>query len=177
MIDAPAGNGLLTVDEADRLYPNDNIEVHRGEVLMMPAPSSRHQALVEKILEEFKAWFRGKPCKPMFGREVRLSEHIRYIPDAVVLCDRSKLTEAGIEGAPDLVVEVKSPSTGDFDTGEKRLEYLKAGVREYWVLDPVKAIGIRWVNGETDVEMVANQMESSIFQGLALDLRVGLWEE
>jgi Uma2 family endonuclease len=57
-------------------------------------------------------------------------------PDIVVYCDRSKLTEAGARGAPDLVVEILSPSTSKKDLNEKFDLYERHGVREYWVVDP-----------------------------------------
>ncbi|MDP3178977.1 MAG: Uma2 family endonuclease, partial [Spirochaetaceae bacterium] len=57
-------------------------------------------------------------------------------PDIVVFCDRSKLTEADARGAPDLVVEILSPSTSKKDQHEKLSLYEKHGVREYWVVDP-----------------------------------------
>jgi Uma2 family endonuclease len=57
-------------------------------------------------------------------------------PDVFVVCDRAKITEANIQGAPDLVIEVVSPSTGIKDKREKRHLYEKFGVREYLLVDP-----------------------------------------
>ena len=57
-------------------------------------------------------------------------------PDVVILCQREKLKKWGIYGAPDFVLEVISPSTGRKDCLKKLTKYEKAGVREYWILDP-----------------------------------------
>lgn len=57
-------------------------------------------------------------------------------PDIAVFCDKSKLTEAGARGAPDLVVEILSPSTSRKDQGVKFDLYERHRVREYWVVDP-----------------------------------------
>ena len=57
-------------------------------------------------------------------------------PDVFVVCDKSKISRKNIEGAPDLVVEVLSPSTKKKDYTIKFLKYSEAGVREYWLVDP-----------------------------------------
>jgi Uma2 family endonuclease len=57
-------------------------------------------------------------------------------PDVVVVCDPAKISERGVEGAPDLVVEVASPSNRSYDYLTKGGLYLQAGVREYWIVDP-----------------------------------------
>jgi Uma2 family endonuclease len=58
-------------------------------------------------------------------------------PDLVVVCDKSKLDDKGCVGAPDMVIEILSPSTEEYDKVEKFDQYLQAGVREYWIVDPV----------------------------------------
>jgi Uma2 family endonuclease len=59
-------------------------------------------------------------------------------PDLIVLCDREKLKRKRIFGAPDLLVEILSPSSHSKDTFWKNSKYQKAGVREYWMVDPEK---------------------------------------
>jgi Uma2 family endonuclease len=167
----------LTVEEADRLYPNDKIEVIDGVVHMMAPPSVRHQKLLSRISGRFEAFFNGKACQPYLEIGVRLNRHRRVIPDLVVVCDREKMDDAGCNGAPDLVVEVLSPSNSDYDIGEKKALYQSHGVREYWVLDPDRGTGIRWVwdtgkleAGENKVSIVKDKIESVIFPGLVVDI-------
>lgn len=57
-------------------------------------------------------------------------------PDILVVCDENKINKEGIFGAPDLVVEVLSPSTRKKDMSVKLAKYMGAGVREYWIVDP-----------------------------------------
>lgn len=57
-------------------------------------------------------------------------------PDLIVVCDENKITDKNIIGAPDLVVEVLSPSTAKNDRLIKFNSYEKAGVKEYWIVDP-----------------------------------------
>ena len=57
-------------------------------------------------------------------------------PDVIVLCDRGKRRKFGIFGAPDLLIEILSPSTRKKDLGIKFVKYENAGVREYWIIDP-----------------------------------------
>ena len=59
-------------------------------------------------------------------------------PDISVICDRTKLTERGCTGAPDFIIEITSPSSRKMDYSTKNALYASAGVREYWIVDPVK---------------------------------------
>jgi len=112
---------------------------------MSPAPLRRHQELVWKLSSLLDAYLKGKPCKGFTspfdvllpaGDEADDEVDTVVQPDLVVYCDRSKLTEAGARGAPDLVVEILSPSTSKKDQREKFNLYERHGVREYWIVDP-----------------------------------------
>lgn len=69
-----------------------------------------------------------------------------FEPDLIVVCDPRKIDAAGIRGAPDFVVEVQSPSTAAYDLIDKRLVYERAGVREYWSIDALGGVLIRFVH-------------------------------
>jgi len=112
---------------------------------MSPAPRKRHQELAWKLSGMFYDYLKGKPCKAFAapfdvllpeGDEADDEVDTVVQPDIVVYCDRSKLTEAGARGAPDLVVEILSPSTSKKDQHDKFDLYERHGVREYWVVDP-----------------------------------------
>jgi Uma2 family endonuclease len=72
-------------------------------------------------------------------------------PDVFVVCDRSKLTKPRIVGAPDYVVEVLSPSNGTRYMVRKLLKYKKAGVREYWIVDPEELCVYVYLFEKTDL--------------------------
>ena len=106
--------------------------------LISPRPLLRHNQVVANITTIFRNYLRGKPCRMYTdGADVRLDNENVYVPDAMIVCDRSILRRDGIYGAPDLVVEVLSPSTALYDRGAKMKHYAEAGVKEYWIISPI----------------------------------------
>ena len=106
-------------------------------VLMSPRPSFNHNVVAENIFFLFKQALRGKPCRAIAdGTDLYLSKKERYVPDGMIVCDRSKLKGNGVHGAPDLVVEVLSPSSSSRDCILKLHKYQAAGCGEYWIVDP-----------------------------------------
>ena len=145
------GNGALKVAEAARSYTYEDYagwdDGKRYELidgvayLMSPAPTSDHQDISRGIFGQLYTFLRGKPCKVYSAPfDVRLSfdgdDKTVVQPDISVVCDRSKIVKAGCNGAPDLVIEILSPSSGNRDRLLKFNKYLQAGVREYWIVDP-----------------------------------------
>ena len=105
---------------------------------MSPAPDWDHQRIVINLSEFLNTTLRGKKCIPMAAPfEVVLSEKNVVQPDVFVLCDQSKNKKKCVEGAPDLVIEVLSPSTSHKDQTKKKAIYERYGVKEYLIFDPV----------------------------------------
>ena len=70
-------------------------------------------------------------------------DEINYVePDISVICDLSRLDEKGCHGAPDWVIEIVSPGSRPMDYFTKLFQYRTAGVREYWIVDPVKELTV-----------------------------------
>jgi Uma2 family endonuclease len=154
---------------------------------MSPAPLRYHQ----KIASRFNTWLEilleGKPCRAYIapfdvllpkGNEADDEVDCVVQPDVVVYCDRSKLTRAGARGAPDLVLEVLSPSTSKKDQREKFDLYERTGVREYWVADPAgkwfcvyrRGPEGRFDSGELrDPDREYGPVESCVLAGFAVD--------
>ena len=109
---------------------------------MSPAPSRTHQRILFELSRQFGNFLKGKPCEAFHAPfDVRLNglgddDDAIVQPDLVVVCDQSKLDEKGCNGAPDMVVEILSPSTASRDKVLKFNAYQRAGVREYWIVDP-----------------------------------------
>jgi len=112
---------------------------------MSPAPRLRHQEVLGRLFSDMKVFLRTRPCRVfiapfdvLFPEGDEPDDEIDTVvqPDIVVFCDKSKLTEAGARGAPDLAIEILSPSTSKKDQHEKFELYESHGVREYWVVDP-----------------------------------------
>ncbi|GHV91508.1 hypothetical protein AGMMS50268_20110 [Spirochaetia bacterium] len=132
---------------ADLLEWDDTIraEIIDGELYMMATPSTEHQRISREIFTPISVFLKGKPCEVFpapFGvrlfPKADLSDNTLVEPDIVVVCDPSKLDDRGCNGAPDLVVEILSPSNRFRDKLIKFNKYREAGVREYWVVDPVE---------------------------------------
>lgn len=114
--------------------------------LMAPAPDLSHQDVAGEIYRQLANSLQDNPCRPYIAPvDVRLpeagevDEQIDTVvqPDVLVVCESSRLDRRGVRGAPDLVVEVLSPSTASHDHVRKRRVYERAGVREYWLVHPV----------------------------------------
>ena len=109
--------------------------------LMEPAPGYGHQDISVQLTRIFSNYLEGKPGKVFHAPfDVRLNfdtgDNTVLQPDIVVFLDRSKLAGTGSLGAPDMVIEILSPSTSRRDRVTKYNQYLQAGVKEYWIVDP-----------------------------------------
>ncbi|GHT70142.1 hypothetical protein FACS1894110_21070 [Spirochaetia bacterium] len=127
----------LAWDEGERT------EIIDGEAFMLATPDLTHQIISRGLFLQIAAFLNGKPCQPFFAPvSVRLhpaadnSDNTVLEPDIIVVCDPSKLDKKGCNGAPDLVIEILSPSTARHDKVVKFNKYQEAGVREYWIVDP-----------------------------------------
>ncbi|MBF0510214.1 MAG: Uma2 family endonuclease, partial [Deltaproteobacteria bacterium] len=152
---------------------------------MTPGPLMRHQLVLGELYLQLAGFLRGRTCRVILSPfDVRLprgdeaDSHIDTVvqPDLVIVCDRSKLDERGCRRAPDLVVEILSPSTADRDQGVKLDLYEQHGVKEYWIIDPIdREVTVHLMGeegkygppvtyeGEVDLEV-------AIIPGLVIDL-------
>lgn len=127
-------------------------ELIDGQSLAMsPRPAFNHNQIASNIYRIFANYLDGKSCEAFAdGMDLYLTEKDRFVPDVMVVCDRSKLDEDGVHGAPDLVVEVLSPSSIQRDRIYKKHAYERSGVREYWIVSPAeKSVEIYRSDGHT----------------------------
>jgi Uma2 family endonuclease len=159
----------------------ERYQLINGEVYQMASPSVEHQGILGSVFNQFFNWLKGKPCQVFFSPlDVRLfpeednSDDTVLQPDLLVVCDKNKLSKNSINGAPDLVVEIVSPSNSHSDLFLKFNYYLEAGVREYWVIDPVKKrVNVHiYENGHYISTIYKNDasISVSIFPGLVINL-------
>lgn len=131
---------LYTLDDYYRL-PNDvRAELIDGRLFYMQSPTSAHQNIIGELYFATRLFIKEKngTCQPfMAPLDVQLDcdDKTMIQPDFMIVCDREKIWEDRIYGAPDFVVEVLSPSTRKRDTDVKLLKYRNAGVIEYWIVD------------------------------------------
>ena len=130
---------------ADYIKWDDNTryELIHGVAYAMAAPTRLHQKISGEIFRQLANFLRGKPCEVYSAPfEVRLNaesyDDIVVQPDLFVVCDDSKHDGKSLIGAPDLIIEILSPKNTKNDTFVKYLLYQKAGVREYWIVDPFR---------------------------------------
>ena len=116
--------------------------------LMSPAPATKHQKISIQLTTELNLFIRNSELCQVFSApfDVRLPKsnndktddkiYTVVQPDICVVCDPEKLDERGCLGAPDLIVEILSPSTSKKDITEKFTVYEQSGVKEYWIVNP-----------------------------------------
>lgn len=135
--------GEYTIDDYMALPDDERVELIDGMFYYMEAPTTIHQLIgseIHMVLRDFIRKNHGD-CIPFSApTDVQLDCDDRTIvqPDVFVVCNRDKLNYKRVYGAPDLVVEVLSPSTSKKDGTLKLSKYCNAGVREYWLIDPKK---------------------------------------
>ena len=125
------------------LDEGERFELINGVVYAMSAPNTKHQTILMELSSQIHIFLQGKTCKVFPAPlDVRLfyaeneSDDTVVQPDIMVICDKTKLGPEGCRGAPDLVIEILSPSNTAMEMQQKFDIYREAGVREYWVINP-----------------------------------------
>jgi len=138
-------NRRLTYDDL-ATFPDDGkrYEIIGGELLVSPAPRPKHQEISRRLSERFSTLLMhqlGRAKVYPAPIDVRFSPEDVVEPDLVVIRTerRAIVGELAIDGAPDLIVEVLSPSTRAYDEVAKAALYAREGVTEYWLVDPESA--------------------------------------
>ena len=167
--------------KAWELKEGERYELIYGEAYAMSAPNTRHQDILTELFGRFYNFFRGKPCKVTPAPyDVRLfyaeneSDDTVVQPDIIVVCDEKKRGYEGCRGAPDFVAEILSPTNTVIEMRRKLELYRKAGVREYWVVDPEYNEITAHLFGDNappaNVFKAADTVEAAIFPGLVISL-------
>ncbi|MBQ9156545.1 MAG: Uma2 family endonuclease [Eubacterium sp.] len=139
--DIAYGTGRYTIEDYYKLPDDRRVELIDGVFYDMGAPTSTHQLIAGQLYAMFLSMIteHGRSCIPFIAPsdvQLHCDEKTIMQPDVYIVCDRNKIKNRLIYGAPDLVVEILSPSTRKMDMGKKLMHYMTAGVREYWIIDP-----------------------------------------
>ena len=137
----PVPKPVMTAQDYWDLPEGVRAELIDGELWALASPSRKHQEVLSELSHGIKTHIAANagPCKVYqapFAVNLFADDSTFVEPDLSVICDRSKLSDRGCEGAPDFVVEVVSPSNPGLDYVTKLGLYKEAGVREYWICDP-----------------------------------------
>jgi Uma2 family endonuclease len=157
-------------------------EIIDGRHCVMSPPSRYHQGVLGSLFVKLALFVEGKPYKVYpapFGvrlfPKTDLSDDTYFEPDITVICDLSKLDERGCNGAPDMIVEIMSPSNRQNDMLVKFRKYLQAGVREYWIVDTEeKAVHVCILGDQQYRVSVYNETQTvpvSVLPGCFIELR------
>ena len=138
-------NGIYTYADYLMWKIKDRLELLKGKIFQMGAPSLTHQTVSMNFSHLLSNYFYKTPCKlfaaPFDVRLAKKGEKDNEVytvvqPDLCVVCDADKLDERGCWGAPDLIIEILSPGNSKKELKNKYELYQEAGVREYWVIRP-----------------------------------------
>lgn len=142
----PAEKARYTFADCLTWGEDERIELIDGEPVMMAPPSRAHQEISMELSRQIANFLEGKRCRVyaapfavrLFEQDGDRPEDVDTVvePDITVVCDRNKLDTHGCKGAPDVVIEILSPSTARHDRLVKLHLYQQAGVREYWIVSP-----------------------------------------
>lgn len=165
--------GEYDLDDYFSIPDDYRVELIDGVIYDMAAPTDKHQIIGNELQNIFRDYIRknkGKCITITSPLDVQLDCDRRTMvqPDVVIICDRSKFKNGRVFGAPDLVVEILSESTKKKDIFIKGNKYMNAGVREYWIVDPMKkrVHVYRYENDEFPVMYTFNQK-----------IPVGIWND
>ncbi len=156
-----------------------NQQLIEGDLVMAPSPSSFHQDILLNLGMIFRDYLRAHPIGKIFVAplDTYLSDLNVYQPDLLFVRKEnlSIVEEHGIEGAPDLAIEILSKTTAKYDLGVKRSVYARAGVEELWVIDPAKrtlALYRLEANPDTPAATYKGRQKftTEVLPGLTIDL-------
>ena len=171
---------LYTYDDYLKIDDNNQYELIGGKLILVPAPRTIHQKVKLRL-----AWFITN-----FIRKNDLGE-ILDAPTDVILTEKDKpqpdilfiskerlniITEYNVQGAPDLIIEVLSPSTSRWDRVEKSKMYYTHGVKEYWIADPDSKVIEIFIPGENNWNLFQaydedDMLTSPLLAGLEIPLK------
>ena len=178
---ALARPNIFTEEDYYRLPESIRAELIDGQFYGMSAPSRKHQRILSELHGTIYNYIRSGngPCEVYPAPfAVKLFEDDKTIvePDISVICDQDKLTDKGCTGAPDWIIEIVSPGNPAYDYVRKLNLYLDAGVREYWIVDPIqKSIHVYHLVEER-FKMISYTFQDEIKAGIYDDLCIDFKE-
>ena len=175
-MDAARKIEYYTIDDIYNLSEGQRAELIDGELYMLATPNRIHQKLVHFFDWTIGNYIHSKngDCEVYpapFAVFLNANNDIYLEPDISVICDKDKLTDDGCMGAPDWIIEIVSPSSRPMDYNKKLFKYRTAGVREYWIVDPMKQLTIVY-NFEHDTfeeYSFSDKVKAGIYEDFEID--------
>ena len=165
--------GEYTLEDYFALPDDRRVELIDGVIYDMAAPSHEHQLVSGELsyqLQDFVKKNGGKCHVLTAPLDVQLDRDKRTMvqPDILVICDHDKVNSSGIFGAPDFIAEILSLATAKTDLTIKLYKYMRAGVREYWVVDPENRQIFVYKKAEESILLVTYTFDDLV--------PVGIWD-
>ena len=173
------GTVKRTYDDYRARADDERYELLNGELMMVPAPNIKHQSILLTLGSELRRFVQEHELGEVFVApvDVVLSDTDVVQPDVLFIsrAREDRITDENVRGAPDLVIEILSPSTADRDLGYKHELYGRRGVLEYWVVDPVaETVAVhRQHDGRLEPAGTfgrRDRLGTALLEGLQLDL-------
>jgi len=169
----------LEMDDNENIDLIDGVLFRHGAPYLRGEPSSRHMDIVRELTVELTIFLRGKgrQCRVYTNPYmVKLNKKTIVHPDVTVVCDKTKRTDRGCVGSPELVIEILSLTNAGDDLFTKYNQYKLAGVKEYWIVDPVKNTVAAYIlqNKEYSVKYYAEKdiLPVNVIPGCEIDLKI-----
>ena len=180
MPQALAKSPIYTEDDYYHLPENIRAELIEGKFYNMSAPSRVHQKILMELSGTIREYIRAEngSCEVYPAPfAVKLFDDDKTVvePDISVICDPDKFTDRGCTGAPDWITEIISPSTSSHDYVRKLHLYAEAGVREYWIVNPMKRHILVYFfeqnHLEVEVYTFQDEIKVNIYDDLVIDFK------
>ena len=161
-----------TIEDIYNLPEGKRAELIDGQIYYMAPPTFKHQKLIFELSLIIGNYIKSKKgsCEVVpapFAVFLNEDDNTYVEPDISIICDKSKITEHGCVGAPDWIIEIVSPSSRQMDYFTKLFKYRSTGVREYWIVNPMKNT-IRVYNFES---------EDTLDYSFSDSIKVGIYED
>ena len=171
---------------ADLLAWDDNTryELYDGQPVALASPTDVHQMISGELFRQLANYLVGKRCKVfsapfdvrLFEKQGDSPENVDTVlqPDIMVVCDPNKADQRGVHGAPDLIIEILSLATAQYDRLVKFNLYRRAGVREYWIIDSTSRVVSTYTLENGKYQAAAYGADSSVRVGILDDCTIDL---
>ena len=179
MAPALAQEKFYTIDDIYSLPEGSRAELIDGQIYYMAPPSTKHQRILSFLHLEIGNHIQSKKgvCEafPAPFAVFLFADDSKYLEPAIsVICDKGKLDDQGCKGAPDWVIEIVSPGSRPMDYYTKLSLYRSAGVREYWIVDPMKQTVLVYDMEHDSAPAIysfADGIKANIYDDLWIDFR------
>ena len=174
-VDAFKTVNTYTMDDIYALPDWERTELIDGKIYYMAPPNTKHQTLVMELSYQIKDYIKRNDggCRVFpapFAVFLNKDDKNYVEPDISMICDEKKITDKGCYSAPDWTIEIVSPSSRPMDYFTKLFKYRTAGVREYWIVDPIKQrVMVYFFEKESVEEYVfGDDVPVGIYDGLCI---------